>query len=135
MKFPIPIPETINDPRLPEICKRIFVEICGGEIVISHRDRRNERGVWKIGGIQYFSFRPFTRIQDTKLCDPWLENNELEMTVRKFPDAVNGEYLWEVLIDDAVTHRDISVQVFEETEEMARMVALLKAYNKIMEDK
>ncbi len=134
----IEIPKTISDVT-PALCRQAFTEICGGTVNVYGKgklDRWNYVFIDDDASLLLFKyFNPFTRIQDTKLCDPWIENNELSMTINKEPDAVNGEYLFETLIHNDIDYREINIQVFHESEPFARMVAIIKAFNKMEEDK
>ena len=140
----IPIPSSIADVT-PPLCRRVFVEILGGKIGKPFQDKylTEEAELWDFPNGSnresmvlatrlscYPIFQPFTRIQDAKLLDDWLENNELSMTINKKPDAVNGEYIFEVLIYSDVDYREINVQVYADTEEMARACAIIDAYNR-----
>jgi hypothetical protein len=139
MKFPIP--KTIEDVT-PELCRRVFTDICGGTI-----DRRNKhdsfpglgkKEIWYIGekpndrwwgDIDSLRFNPFTRIQDTKLCDSWVFKNL-------------GLFALEMVFHDAVFYFGYTVSVgnvtgfySDESEPFARMCAILDAANKMMEGK
>ena len=139
----IPIPSSIADVT-PELCRRVFEEICGLKTTVDRKMYYDFHGKGKHGwtDTEYYILpdgqynmsvsegNPFTRLQDTKLLDDWLENNELSMTINKKPDAVNGEYIFEVLIYSDVDYREINVQVYADTEEMARACAIIDAYNR-----
>jgi len=118
----IPIPSSIADVT-PDLCRRVFEEICGGWVG------------WYAGmSFWHFpdksiqspphTFNPFTRIQDTKLLDKWVVENDFYMQI----DIVNR-----FCVVHLRSYGDISndCKASAGTEEMARACAVLMAYNKL----
>lgn len=125
MKNKFPIPKSIEDVA-PELRRNIFTEICGGTIRngIGHLD-----GKYYITGDQFIhhdEFNPFVRIQDTKLCDPWVVGNEITIIIRW---NKRGFDITAIRYGFTVGHE------FSRSESFARMVAILKAWNKLQEIK
>ena len=138
----IPIPSTIEDVTA-ELCREVFEKICGGEISDPYIDKplQEEAEIWRFSGnsnrepmilatrLSCFPFfNPFTRIQDTILCMPWVVENKLEWNI--FSHIIDCKVIWGV---DIWHDGDVICSASAETEEMARMVAIIKAYNKIEE--
>jgi hypothetical protein len=141
--IPIPIPETINDVT-PELCRRVAIDICGWDFVkvpidanCPHNFIYQKDGIYVMGSSD---FRPFTRIQDTKLCDPWLVGNKIYFNIyfNYFTKTYEAEIHIrdnEIQIQDGEYPIYAVLSVHDFSEPFARMIAILKAYNKIMEDK
>jgi len=121
----IPIPSSIADVT-PDLCRRVFEEICGGWVG------------WYAGmSFWHFpdksiqspphTFNPFTRIQDTKLLDKWVVENDFYMQI----DIVNR-----FCVVHLRSYGDISndCKASAGTEEMARACAIIDAYNKLKEE-
>lgn len=127
-----PIPKTISDVT-PELCRRVFTDICGGKVIegcFINGIYHDEKNVWEFSSGKRCldsDFNPFLNIQDTKLCDPWLVGNKLLMHC--LFRYCFGKPWWGFIYP---ADGDWDVEYFSETEEMARMCAILKAYNKMM---
>ena len=119
----IPIPSSIADVT-PELCRRIAIEICGWKAI--YYDEYFTR-FWCDGDnmiIPLNDFNPFTRLQDTKLLDKWVVENDFYMQI----DIVNR-----FCVVHLRSYGDISndCKASAGTEEMARACAVLMAYNKL----
>ena len=128
----IPIPSSIADVT-PDLCRRVFEEICGGRFVdLEYTTMWGDKGVrWTHddvkGGKLEEGFKPFTRIQDTKLLDKWVVENDFYMQI----DIVNR-----FCVVHLRSYGDISndCKASAGTEEMARACAIIDAYNKLKEE-
>jgi hypothetical protein len=127
---PFKIPKTIEDVT-PELCRRVFTEICGGEI----KGSPSQFGTaWifpnGISKIDYF-FNPFVDIRDTKLCDSWIFKNELVLDITLYP--YKTQYVHRIGYPMAVLTWKFTT--IEQDEAFGRMCVILKAYNKLQEAK
>jgi len=125
---PIPIPKTIDDPRLPEICRRVFVELCGGKI--------DENNFAIIDGEKYYfgitqllsKWNPFLNIQDTEMCYGFIIENRIHLEIRLIGcDCEVKVYFGKELL----FYERVNIERWA----FVVMVAIIKVFNKLQEEK
>lgn len=126
MKFPIP-------KDLTEVTQENHIDFVATKIL---GWTTNDVGLWwckdgepivkRLLSSSNESFNPFARIQDTKLCNKFLDDNNIFYHINKSPGKEWVVIAW---------NDNLMVSGIAKTEEMARMCAILMAANKLMEEK
>jgi len=133
----IPIPLTIEDVT-PELCRDVFVKICGGRIKQHPSIAIPDCELWIINGTKTRhvknkgDFNPFVWIQDTLLCMPWVNENEIIIEIRCVPHDFGMIYEIE-LFHSEHNKLDNICDGYGENLPFVLMLAIIKAYNKIEE--